>query len=163
RRRPDENSPSSWRRRKKYKNLTFDDGDVGITQADLIAGIDNGSVANGCRVGQIACRNIGAHSNSGVVGARGVAEERTEPAGGVAVERVVPAGGVDDADGVAEERTDPAGGIVVAGGVAQERTVPDSGVAEADDDARQREIGCASPRRDQGRCGGDARYWRRHL
>ena len=32
-------------------DLTFDDRYVAITQADLVAGIDDGISANGCRVG----------------------------------------------------------------------------------------------------------------
>ena len=117
--------------------------------------------------GGVALERI--ESAGGVVEAGGFAEERIEPAGGVvaaagvAEERTGPAGGVGAAGGVAEERIEPAGGVVVAGGVAQERTDPDSGVAVGDDDAWQREIGCASPGRDQGRCRGDSRHWQRHL
>src|SRR5207249_2868344 len=113
--------------------------DAGVTQADLVAGIDNGSVANGCRVGQIAYRNIGAPSNSGVVGAGGVAEERTEPtgdvlaAGGVVLERQGRGGGVVVAGGVVLERTGAASGVLVAGGVVLERTSPDSRVVAATD------------------------------
>src|SRR5439155_1422761 len=136
--------------------------DVGITQSDLVAGIDDGVGTNGCRVRQIGRRNISKSSNTGVVVAGGVAAEREEPAGGVraaggvAGERIEPAGGVVAAGGVDEERIEPAGGVEATGGVQGERTgpagrvaeagvqgertVPDSGGIGADDDARQREI-----------------------
>src|ERR1041385_6984532 len=134
-------------RGESISNLTLDDVDVGITQADLVAGIDNGIGANDCRVSQTVCRHIGKVSNSRVEVAGGVAQERCEPAGGVveagrgvAAERLVPARGVAEAGGVAEERVAPAGGVKRAGGVVLERTDPAGGVVVAGGVAGERTI-----------------------
>src|SRR5262249_58881883 len=126
------------------RHLTFDHRDRIVSQADLIAGVDDGFSAEGRSVGQIPSRHISSGpdgcietadavvkeriESAGSVGAaRSVAKERTRPAGridiarSVANERIEPASGVAAALGVAKERIDSAGGVVVACGVVKER------------------------------------------
>ena len=54
------------------RHLPFDHRDISVSQADLIAGIDDGSKADSRSVGQIPSRHIGKGPDGGVVEARGV-------------------------------------------------------------------------------------------
>ena len=65
------------------RHLPFDHRDSSVSQADLIAGIDGGSIADSRSVGQIPSRHIGSDPDGGVVAARGVGKERTDSDGGV--------------------------------------------------------------------------------
>ena len=102
------------------RHLPFDHRDLIVSQADLIAGIGEGSRADSRSVGQTSRRHTGCEPNGGVEVARGVDKERTDSAGGVA-----------DARGVVNERIDSAGAVAVARGVATERTEPAGGVVDA--------------------------------
>src|SRR5207342_1584032 len=53
-------------------HLSFDHRDILVSQADLIAGIDDGCRTDSRSVGQIPSRDIGSGSDAGVVIARGV-------------------------------------------------------------------------------------------
>ena len=70
-------------RRQSKRHLPFDHRDCCVSQADLIAGIDDGSKADSRSVGQIPNRHIGNDPDGGVEVARGVANERLDSAGGV--------------------------------------------------------------------------------
>src|SRR6185503_1663491 len=82
---------------------SFDHRDRSVSQADLIAGVDDGSSADSRSVGEIRTkRHIGKGSNGGVVEARRVLFQSREPNS-----RVVAARGVE------KERIDPVAGVVV--------------------------------------------------
>jgi hypothetical protein len=87
------------------RHLPFDYRDSSASQADLIAGIDDGSKADSRSVDQIPSRHIAVGPD-----ARGVAKERIDSVGGVAKarcvvkERIASAGGVEKAGGVAKQR-----------------------------------------------------------
>ena len=55
------------------RHLAFDHRDRTVSQADLIAGIDQGSIADSRSVGQIPSRHIGQEPDGGVEATRGVA------------------------------------------------------------------------------------------
>jgi hypothetical protein len=124
-------------RRESKRHLPFDHRDSSVSQADLIAGIDAGSIADSRSVGQIPSRHIGLEPDGGVVAARGVAKERIEAGGGVgdargvAIERLDSAGGVVNARGVATEGTVSACDIIIAYGVVIERLDSVGGVGDA--------------------------------
>jgi hypothetical protein len=82
-----------------------------VSQADLIAGVDNGCKADSRCVGQIPSRHIG----------KG------------------PDGGVGDARGFAKERIDTDGGVETARSVFLKRACPQTGVALRCSNPRQRE------------------------
>jgi hypothetical protein len=126
------------------RHLPFDYRDSSASQADLIAGIDDGSKADSRSVDQIPSRHIAVGPDGGVeltrgvvserrdsarsvADARGVAKERIDSVGGVAKarcvvkERIASAGGVEAACGVVTERIASAGGVEKAGGVAKQR------------------------------------------
>jgi hypothetical protein len=66
-------------RRGSERHLPFDHVDSSVSQADLIAGIDGGSVADSRSVGQIPIRHIGSVPDGGVEVARRVAKKRISP------------------------------------------------------------------------------------
>jgi hypothetical protein len=74
-------------RRESKCHLPFDHRDSSVSQADLITGIDVGSIADSRSVCQIPSRHIGSESDGGVVDARGVANERVCPQTGVGLRR----------------------------------------------------------------------------
>src|SRR5262245_34761159 len=119
------------------RHLTFDHRDRIVSQADLIAGVDDGFSAHGRSVGQIPSRHISSGPDGCIEIANAVAKERVDSASSVgaarsvAKERTGPAGGVDVARSVANERIEPASGVGVARSVANERIEPASGVAAA--------------------------------
>src|SRR5262249_54104750 len=104
--------------RKSERHLPFDHRDRSISKAYLIVGVDDGSKADSCSVGQIPGRYIGTGPDPRVVASCGVANERVGPAGGVVVacgvvkERQEPVGRVAVTRGVAKQRIDSAGGVV---------------------------------------------------
>ena len=109
------------------RHLPFNHRDGSVSQADLIAGIDDGETADSRSVGQITSRHIGSGPDGGVLAARGVAKERGASAGGVlaargvSIERTESAGGVVHARGVVKQRIDSAGRVGLARDVASER------------------------------------------
>ena len=70
-------------------HLPFDHRDSGVSQADFIAGIDDGSLADNRCVAQIPGKHIGQGPDGGVVVARGVTKERTDSDGSVGAARGV--------------------------------------------------------------------------
>jgi hypothetical protein len=117
--------------------LSFDYRDITVSQTDLVAGIDGGSVADSRSIDQIPIRYIGSVPDGGVEVTCDVAKERIESdagvgdARGVANERLASAGGVEAARGVANERIESAGGIGGARGVTKERLASAGGVLVA--------------------------------
>jgi hypothetical protein len=115
-------------------HLPFDHRDISVSQADLIAGIDDGSTTDSRSVGQIPRKHTGCEPDGGVEAARGVHKERTGPEGGVvdarsvAEKRLGSAGRVEVAIGVAEQRIDSGGRVEVSRGIAKERIDSDGGV-----------------------------------
>ena len=93
---------------------------------NLIAGIDEGSIADSRSVGQIHSQHIGSEPDGGVEIARGVEMERKSSVGGVEATR-----------GVVKERTGTAGGVGVARGVENERIDSGRGVEGADGVAKE--------------------------
>src|SRR5262245_14929911 len=102
------------------RHLPLDHSHSSISQANLVAGIDDGSIADRRSVSQIPSRHIGSEPDCGVVAARGVAFERKGSAGGIMLTR-----------GVALERLESACGVNVAGGVVTEGLVSAGGVEVA--------------------------------
>src|SRR5262245_64579157 len=102
------------------RHLTFDHRDRIVSQADLIAGVDDGSKADSRSVGQIPSRHISSGPDGCIEIANAVVKERIESAGSVGAAR-----------SVAKERTRPAGGGDVAHSVDKERIEHDRGVAAA--------------------------------
>src|SRR5262249_4495864 len=119
------------------RHLTFDHRDRIVSQADLIAGVDDGSKADSRSVGQIPSRHISSGPDGCIEIANAVVKERIESAGSVgaarsvAKERTKPAGGVDVARGIANERIETGSGSGVPRSVGNERIEPASGVAAA--------------------------------
>src|SRR5215831_11224161 len=119
------------------RHLTFDHRDRIVSQADLIAGVDDGFSAEGRSVGQIPSRHISSGPDGCIEIANAVVKERIESAGSVgaarsvAKERTRPAGGVGAACGVPKERIDSVGGVGAACGVAKERPASAGGVGAA--------------------------------
>src|SRR5215467_4467660 len=107
-------------RRESKGHLSLNHCDISVPQADLVAGIDDGCIADSRSIGQIPDRYIGSETDGGVETSRGVAIERIEPDGGVLV-----------ACGVEKERHESAGGIVLARSVVQQRLEASSGVIAA--------------------------------
>src|SRR5215472_2282914 len=109
------------------RHLTFDHRDRIVSQADLIAGVDDGFSAEGRSVGQIPSRHISSGPDGCIETANAVVKERIESTGSVgaarsvAKEPIASGGGILATRGVAIERTDSAGGVIVARGVAKER------------------------------------------
>jgi hypothetical protein len=61
-------------------HLPLDYRDISLSQADLIAVIDDGSLTDSRSVDQFPKRHIGSGPDGGVAVTRGVATERTDPA-----------------------------------------------------------------------------------
>jgi hypothetical protein len=59
-------------RRESKRHLPFDHRDPSVSQADLIAGIDDGSIADSRSVGQSPGRHIGCEPDGGIEAARSV-------------------------------------------------------------------------------------------
>ena len=92
--------------------MALNDSDVCVADADFIAGIYLCIIADRCGVSEITRAYICETSNSGVIGPRRVAGERSVANSGVRIAR-----------GVEVERIDPTGGVVEASGVAEERSI----------------------------------------
>jgi hypothetical protein len=97
-------------------HLSFDHRNLSVSQADLVAGVDNGSSTDSCSVDPII-RHISIESDGGILDARDVATERIDSARrilgarGVVKQCVEPGGSIVVARSVEDECLDSSGGV----------------------------------------------------